>query len=164
MKKILSLILVFMLMFSVSACSSTQSDTTSTNNSSFKVGETWVVDGQWELTITNVKETQDRNQYSDKNPGAVYIVTYDYTNIGYEREDWDGLFISLDDIIIDTNGVLGYEYPGDVSGYAQETPVGATCRGAQICIGVETPGNFKIQVNEYDSNWNEQMAIFEIEI
>ena len=47
----------------------------STNQEEYKIGETWVVEGQWKLTVDSVEETQDRNEYSDKQPAAVYIVT-----------------------------------------------------------------------------------------
>ena len=53
----------------------------------YTIGETWTVDGQWSLTVTGVTETAERNEYSGKNPAAVYIVDYEYTNIGYEDED-----------------------------------------------------------------------------
>lgn len=31
----------------------------------YKIGETWTVDGQWRLTVNSVKETEDRNQFSE---------------------------------------------------------------------------------------------------
>lgn len=133
-------------------------------DTTFKIGDTWTVDGQWSLTIDSVEETLDRKQYSDKNPGAVYLVTYTYTNLGYEDEYSDGLYISLEDTIIDVNGVLGSEYPGDKTGYPQETPVGATCKNAQACIGVETPGDFQIRLSKYDSTDTKQIATFLIEV
>ena len=45
-----------------------------------------------------MEETKDRNEYSDKNPAAVYVVTYTYENIGYVDEDgiMDGLYIGVD--------------------------------------------------------------------
>ena len=67
---------------------------------------------------------------------AVYILNYTYENIGYEDAYMDGLFISLDTGIVDSAGKMGYSYPGDISAFAQETPVGASCQ-AQVCIGVD---------------------------
>lgn len=130
--------------------------------SEFSIGETWVVDGQWELTVTGVTETEDRNPYSDKTPTSVYIVDYTYTNIGYEDSVFDGLYIMLDDTIIDSNGIMGYRYPGHTTAHSQYTPVGATCN-AQVCIGVDNSGPFKITVKEYDGNKNKQTATFYIE-
>lgn len=130
--------------------------------SEFNIGETWVVDGQWELTVTGVTETEDRNPYSDKTPASVYIIDYTYTNIGYEHNIMDGLYIMMDDTIVDSNGTMGYRYPGSVTNHPQQTPVGATCN-AQTCIGVDNPGPFKITVKEYDGNKNKQTATFYIE-
>lgn len=131
----------------------------------FAIGETWTVDGQWTLTVTSVEETQYRNEYSDKAPGAVYMVNYTYSNIGYEDKNgiMDGLFISMDDSIVDAGGIMGYSYPGDITNYAQETPVGATCN-AQSCIGVDNPGSFKINVIMYDGNGNKQSATFNLSV
>ena len=132
------------------------------SKSEFNMGETWTVDGMWSVTVTGVTETADRNQFSDKTPSAVYIVDYSYTNIGYEDDFMDGLYISLDDTIVDSAGSMGYTYPNDVTNYPQETPVGATCN-AQVCIGVDNPGAFKITVNKYDSNSDKQKATFVVQ-
>ena len=31
----------------------------------YKIGEMWTVDGEWSLTVNSVKETEDRNQFSE---------------------------------------------------------------------------------------------------
>ena len=92
-----------------------------------------------------MEETKDRNEYSDKNPAAVYVVTYTYENIGYVDEDgiMDGMYVSIEDGIVDSTGKMGYSYPGDVTKYVQSVPVGAFCE-AQACIGVDTPGSFRM--------------------
>lgn len=132
-------------------------------NATYKIGETWVVDGQWELTITGVRTTDDRNEFSDKTPSAVYIVDYTYKNIGYESDIMDGLFISLDDMIVDNAGKMGYSYPNTVPNVPKETPVGATC-DAQVCIGVENPGSFTLSITQLDGNREKQSATFEVEV
>lgn len=137
--------------------------TKSTSQDTYKIGETYVVDGQWKITVDSVEATDDRNEYSDKKPNAVYVVTYTYENIGYESDYSDGLYIDLEDGIVDSAGKMGYSYPGDVTLYPQETPVGASCE-AQACIGVDNPGNFKINFSNYDENGEKQSAVFEIEV
>lgn len=134
----------------------------STNQEEYKIGESWVVEGQWKLTVDSVEETQDRNQYSDKQPAAVYIITYTYENLGYENDFLDGLYFSLDDGIVDNGGKMGYSYPGNIAIYPQQTPVGASCQG-QTCIGVDNPGSFKINVSKYDGNHDNQSATFHLE-
>ncbi len=139
------------------------SSTKSTSQDTYKIGETYVVDGQWKITVDSVEATDERNEYSDKKPNAVYVVTYTYENIGYESDYSDGLYIDLEDGIIDSAGKMGYSYPGDVTLYPQETPIGASCE-AQACIGVDNPGSFKINFTDYDGNGEKQSAVFEIAV
>ena len=75
----------------------------------------------------------------------------------------DGLYISLDDGIVDNAGKMGYSYPGNIAKYPQDTPIGASCE-AQACIGVDNPGTFKINFSEYDNDYEKHAAIFEVEI
>ena len=179
MKRIIALLLclTFFLVI-MTACSGTSTDTGSGSNDTvsqnssnnnqpkeYKVGEVWTVDGQWELTVTGFEETSDRNEFSDKNPGAVYIVSYTYKNIGYTDDSgiMDGLYITLEDSIVDSKGIMGYSYPLSVIDYPQEAPVGASCK-AQVCIGVDNAGTpIKINVTEYDSGSNKQTATFVLE-
>lgn len=130
----------------------------------FGIGETWTVDGQWTLTVDSIEETQERNEtYTDHEPGAVYIVSYTYENLGYTDllNPNVSLFFGMDDSIVDSAGVMGYSYPGDVSQYAQETPIGATCH-AQACIGVDDPGTVTLNVLKYDTTETAQNATFVI--
>lgn len=135
----------------------------STSQDTYKIGESYVVEGQWKITVDSVETTDDRNEYSDKNPAAVYLVTYTYENLGYDDDIMNGLYISLDDGIVDSAGKMGYSYPGDISMYPQETPVGASCQ-AQACIGVDNAGSFKINFYNYDGNNQKQSAVFEIDV
>lgn len=135
----------------------------STSQDTYKIGESYVVEGQWKITVDSVETTDDRNEYSDKNPVAVYLVTYTYENLGYDDDIMNGLYISLDDGIVDSAGKMGYSYPGDISMYPQETPVGASCQ-AQAYIGVDNAGSFKINFYNYDSNNQKQSAVFEIDV
>lgn len=129
----------------------------------YNLGDTWTVPGQWRITMDSVEETSDRNEYADTDPAAVYILTYTYENIGYESEYMDGLFVDLSQGIVDAAGSMGYEYPGDVTYYAIETPVGASCK-AQLCIGVDHAGPFQIHYSSYDGSETEQTAVFNIEV
>ena len=135
----------------------------STSQDTYKIGETYVVEGQWKITVNSITATDDRNEYSDKNPAAVYLVTYTYENLGYDDDVMNGLYISLEDGIVDSTGKMGYSYPGDISMYPQETPIGASCQ-AQACIGVDNAGSFKINFYTYDSDGQKQSAVFEINI
>ena len=176
MKRVITLFLCLAFALSaLTACSvsvnttNSDSDSADTAESSdsaeFKVGETWTVDGQWELTVTGFEETEERNEYAEKKPAAVYLVSFNYKNIGYVDADgiMDGLYFMLDDTIVDCAGEMGYSYPGNVDSYPEETPVGATCK-AQVCIGVDNAGTpIKLIVSNYDGNDNKQKATFIIE-
>ncbi len=132
-------------------------------NNVYEMGQTWTVPGQWKLTVTACDEMSERNEYSDKSPAAVYLVTYTYTNLGYV-DNWDmmdGLYMSLEEIIVDSNGKTGYSYPNSVTKSLEEAPVGATCEG-QVCIGVDHAGPFTIHYSQYDGNSNKQKAVFKV--
>lgn len=128
----------------------------------FRIGETWEVSGQWRLTITGVRETTDRNQYSELNPEAVYIVSFRSENLGYQNEYGEGLYFLMDDSIVDSCGEMGYSYPGDKVYYQNETPIGAYCNGEEV-IGVNHRGSFVLTVSKRDGNGNNQTAQFLVE-
>lgn len=137
--------------------------TTASDQDSYKIGDTWTVPGQWTLTVDSVEEVSDRNEYADTDPAAVYIITYTYENLGYEAEGMNGLFIDFMDGIVDASGKMGYIYPGDITMYPQETPVGSTCE-AQSCVGVDNPGSFEIHFSTYDGSGVEQSATFVLDV
>ena len=131
----------------------------------YSIGETWIVPGQWELTVNSVEVVTERNPYSDKNPAAVYRVNYTYKNIGYDPKDsfLDGLYMDLDSTVIDSEGFTGSTYPGDITNYPKAIPVGASCN-AQVCLCVEHAGSFRIAYSDYDSNSVKRNATFLIDI
>ncbi len=90
-------------------------DQTEAKNDSYNIGETWTVDGEWELTIDSVTAepyTYDTNSYygtfSNRNTEQEYqllTISYHYTNLGYENYYNSGLSISLaNGTIVDTSG------------------------------------------------------------
>lgn len=137
-------------------------------NKVYGLGETWTVDGLWSLTFTSVTQTDARNEYSDKTPGQVVLLNYDYENIGYQSEDMDLYICSNQFQIMDTNGEIADTYPGDVTTIPQEIPVGAKCVGAQECIGLNNVSEeIKIIVtmyNDTDDDYTEYSATFELPV
>lgn len=137
------------------------------NNQVFSIGDTWTVDGQWSLTVNSIYEIDERNQYAEKEPAQVFIIDYTYENLGYEDETgfMDGLFFDLTNgQIVDSDGYMGYSYPGDITNYAKETPIGAKCK-AQDCIGVDNESTeLKIILSKYDGTGKEQKATFLLDI
>lgn len=173
-KKIFASLAAAALMLSLCACGGTTTDSqdgtdtadaAGTEETIYKVGDTWTVDGQWSLTINSVEEVSERNEFADKQPAAVYMINYTYTNDGYEDSlgIMNGLYLALDGMrIIDSAGTMGYSYPGNVVDNPQETPVGANCK-AQACIGVDNAGSFQLIVDQYDGNGGEQSATFQLD-
>lgn len=136
-------------------------ESTSSESKEYGLGETWTVDGQWSLTVNSVSTTDYRNEFSEKAPAQVLIINYVYENIGYEDDFMDGLFFDLENgQIVDSDGFMGYSYPGEITDYAKETPVGAKCK-AQSCIGLDSESaEVKIILSKYDGTGTEHTATF----
>ena len=123
----------------------------------FQVGETWEVEGLFRVTVNSVQETSERNEFDTSTPGAVYMITYTYENLGLEQE----LYVDMESKIVDSTGKMGTSYPGDISMYPQNVPIGANCE-AQACIAVDNSGTFKDYVEIYDDDFNSYNAIFNL--
>lgn len=189
-KKLLTILLACMLSMSFTACSDGNSENAEEANTSedtnestpddntepeeepqeektYSIGEAWTVDGQWSLTVNSITPTDQRNEYADKNPAQVFIVDYTYENLGFTDESglMNGVYFDLSSgQIVDSNGTMGYSYPGDVSYYPQEAPVGANCQ-AQACIGVDNESTeIKITISQYDGTGTNQTATFIIPV
>lgn len=168
MKRIMAVLLSAVLTVVLAGCGEqtpTGSSTQDKQTTEFSIGETWTVDGQWSLAMDSVEEMSGRNEYFEKNPAAVYLVSYTYVNLGYEDKSgmMKGLFFGDPDSIIDSTGLMGYSYPNDVTDYATEVPVGTTCK-AQVCIGVDNAGDFKFTHIKYDGNEKKQTATFPVSV
>jgi len=178
-KKLLTLILTATMIMPLSSCgeaSSVDMDTTKTTSENvtaeeeskattkteFSTGETWEVEGQWRVTVNSVTPTDERNEFFDKEPAAVYVIEYTYENLGYEDEYGltDGLLVDFGSgQIVDAGKTMGYEYPGGFTNYAEPVPIGAS-HTAQSYIGVNTAGNFTVKITEYGSDSKKQSATF----
>ncbi len=154
-----------------SQTSSSSSNNSSNSQQTLHVGDTWTVDGQWKLTIHSVTPTNSRNQYSEKKPAQVLLVTFSYENLGYYNTFYneDKLFFDLnpdgDATVIDSKGELAYSYPADQVGYAQETPVGAKCVNAQAIAGLNNISDtITMNISKYDGNGNKQTVKYVLDV
>lgn len=112
----------------------------------------------YEVTITRIRETSERNKYSDKNPAQVFIIDYTYKNISGES-----LYISdMDFKVIDEQGEVGDTYPIITEKNPQSIPVGATCK-AQAVYGINNKSN-NLTIYFYDNMFMEHDAIFNIKV
>ena len=124
----------------------------------------WVVDGQWKLKILDVKATDDRNEFSEKEPKQVVIVSYTYENLGYEDDVMDGLFL-VPEQIIDETGSVGYTYPGETTHNPDEIPVGSKIEIAEEVFGLDNESK-EVLINfvQYDGNEKKQKATFKVPV
>lgn len=168
MKKTLKVLAMALIaVITIVICTGCSSTTTSSNTQNeipeIKVGETWTVDGQWSVTITNVEKTSDRNEYDDHNPAEVLYVTYTYENLGYTDSSgiMEGLFIDLSSSqIVDGAGEMGYSYSATDVDYPTQVPVGAK-KTAKVCIGLNNVSDtVTLNFSTYDGNSNKQSAKF----
>lgn len=158
--------MAFFLVLGLSACGGGEDGAeTSKEEKVYAIGDTWTVDGQWELTIDSVEATDERNEFDETNPKQVIRIGYNYKNLGYEDESgiMDGLYIDLDSSgqLIDADGNVCSGYPlGDV--YAEETPVGAKCV-AESYFGLKESGSpVKLTLTVYDGSGNKHKATYEL--
>lgn len=113
--------------------------------------------------ITGIRETSERNEFSNKNYSQVFIIDYTYKNISSA----DSMYISdMNFKIIDETGEIGGTYPDTYSislKYPQEIIAGTTCK-AQMLLGISNRSN-KIQLQYWGSAWdNQPCAIFELNV
>lgn len=130
----------------------------------YGIGETWDADGKFNLTITDVKTTEGRNEFDESNPAEVVIITYSYENIGFESEIQD-LFL-VPDKVIDESGSMANSYPAvENLNYAKETPPGAKMDNAQEAFGLNNESkNIKAIFEIYDDEGNKYKATFNVPV
>ena len=116
-------------------------------------------DTEYAVTITGIKEMKERNQFSDKNPGQVFLIDYTYKN-----KKGSELYISeLNFTIIDQQGEVGDTYPNSITNYPKSVPVGASCK-AQMVLCVNNKSDKVIL--QYKDNMFQDKAdiVFEIDV
>ena len=99
------------------------------------------------------------------------IISSTYENLGYEDSSgiMDGLYFDLEPsgnaTIIDENSEIASSYPGDITTYPQETPVGAKCVNAQTCVGLNNVSStIKMTVSKYDGNGTKREVTFTLNV
>lgn len=166
MKKI---ILSCILVFSIWGCSSNDSEINKSNENTpeetdesasnekeqtenepaqFVIGDQITINndsGEYLLSIDGIKETDDRNSYSDTEANRVIIIDYSYENISVEDE------LNIFDFhfkAYDSNGNLMETYPVSID-YADGVGIGRKTKG-QLAYALNDDNNY-IEL-EYFSN------------
>ncbi len=137
----------------------------------FAIGETWTVEGEWELTIDSVDSTlytytgnNSNSLWGSRNSEQEYqllTISYHYTNLGYENYYGSGLSISLaNGQLVDANGQYGQQvYVETNMSSPPAVAVGETGE-AQIEVLIET-GVYSATLT-YTYPGTDDTAIFEL--
>ena len=128
-------------------------------------GETWTVDGDFSLTFTAANETGYRNEFSEENPAQVIVLTYDYANIGHEKDVMDLYISSVSFYVIDESGEKAETYPVTGISYPQEIPIGASSLGAQEAFGLKNASReVMVYVEIYGNDYVPYEAFFKLPV
>ncbi|MBO5858449.1 MAG: hypothetical protein J6R20_01565 [Clostridia bacterium] len=137
------------------------------NNPDYKIyglGETWIVDGQWEVTINSVTTHRLCNKYANEHYGytnqQVVLVNYTYKNIGYNK-DGSGLFL-YPDTYYDEFLTKADDYLCNCGArkYADRIIAGASCNVVDAVVLENNSNEITIYFEHYDSNSVKQRATF----
>ena len=128
---------------------------TSTSKSTIaeiKLNEPFVVTsryGQYSITFEGVRETQDRNQFSDVNPNKVIFIDYNYENISSES---DVYVSSISYRVMDDDGNVLDTYPvSDDTRRNNSVPMGGKSKGCDAFALMTDTKSITILYYDYGS-------------
>ncbi|WKY44330.1 LapA family protein [Eubacteriaceae bacterium ES2] len=102
----------------------------------YEMGQTWTVENDFAISFTAANETSFRNEYADFDPAQVVILTYDYSNLGHEKDTMDLYISAVNLYVLDENDEWGEMYPVTNLKYPEEIAIGESCTGAQEGFGL----------------------------
>ena len=131
------------------------------NQKIYGLGERIIVDDKYALEIIGVKETEERNQFSEKEVAQVLVIDYLYENIGEKIED---IYIcDMNFKFVDDGENMCTTYPVDGEYGPEDTPLGAKTLSSMTIGTIEE--SKKIKINYYDNAFDSKpTGQFEIEI
>jgi len=161
MNKAIRMLLTVICLICVCACTSNPSINTTKNsdvqsshiqaeNSEkiYHIGEQITIDNdneKYHLTFTAIKETDERNQFTDKQANRVVIISYDYENVSQSSD----LHISdFNFKLYDKESVALETYPADIK-YPQAVSAGRKTSG-EVAYALNSNENY-IELEYYDN-------------
>lgn len=155
MRKIFAFALCLCFVVSTVACSSTATvneeqttEVTKEEKKDFKIGDEIFItndDGEYKFIITGVEETSYRNEFSDKNPERVIIISYSYENISQTSD----LYVSdMNFKAYDSENNAMDTYPASIE-YATSVSAGRKATG-QMAYGLDSAENY-VELEYYDN-------------
>lgn len=118
----------------------------------YKIGETVTVktsSGEYTVKISGVKETADRNEFSDVKADRVILVSYEYENKSYN----DDLYVSESNMkVYDKENNLLESYPSTEQKYASSVGTGRKSNGV-AAYALNSDSNYA-EIEFYDNMFN----------
>lgn len=112
----------------------------------YGIGDRIVFEDRYALTIVGVTETEERNEFSEKQVEQVFIMEYLYENLASEEE----IYISeMEFKLVDEGGNMMNTYPVEAVHTPEYTPKGAKTLASFAVGAVEASGS--IDVHYYDN-------------
>lgn len=144
-----------------SSSSSNTKTTTKPEVKKIKLNETALITtskGTYKITITGVSETNERNQFSDKQADRVVVITYEYENVDYQ----DGLSVSDYSFrVFDKSGTSLETYPVSTK-YGETLSPGRKSSGSEAYA--LNHGENYIEMEYYDNMFSSKSdCIFQLE-
>ncbi|MBR5156871.1 MAG: hypothetical protein IKW59_03785 [Clostridia bacterium] len=116
---------------------------------SYKIGDEITLtknNGEYKLIVTGVEETSERNQFAEKKPDRVIVISYSYENVSLPDELYIGStnFKAYDkeNYLMDTYPVVLSEYPGSISAGRKTS--------AKMAYGLDSEKNY-VELEFYDN-------------
>jgi hypothetical protein len=135
--------------------------------STLKVGETWVVDGEWEFTVNSVTRHFICNSH-DSQSGYIVMIDYTYKNIGYTNTV-SGLSLHITRYqldVYDEQGVAGdlsIGCPHEKS--SKQCVEGTSCNASAAVVLTNYSSEITLVVELYTSNYSgKAKARFELPV
>ena len=141
----------------------------------YSVGESWIVDGKWEVTINSVTVHHLCNSYENEQEGyadeQTVIIDYTYKNIGYTGRYGtpDDLYISASSFYVyDETGETAKNYGCTHANFPKSCIVGTKCTAQEAFVLSNNSSKITLVINEnyYTLNGRvgEVRAYFELPI
>lgn len=122
--------------------------------SSYGVGDTWIVPDQWEFTVDSVTTHYGCNQFADENDMPMFVtITFSYKNLGYVGRVQNLFISSVSFDVYDETGEAAETYPCTHDKASKVINVGSKCTGAQETYALYNKSDYITLVFEqYTSN------------
>ncbi|HFR3343069.1 TPA: DUF4352 domain-containing protein [Streptococcus suis] len=116
----------------------TETSSSSTEQTSFKIGDTLTFDGEANITITGVSYTDERNEFAEVDPLKVIVVSYNVENLS------DKDYVIGSEISLYVNGKKMESYP--VATTLDTISAGRTFEGASQAFAITEEGEYELEV------------------